>query len=173
MRLFYRLAQFWHILTAVSLNADQRANIAPYLSPAELALFDTFSASDQQHSYNVFRLLQTAGHTHPDLLAAALLHDIGKTQVKLTVFDRSLIVLAQRLLPGHVAKWGQGEVQGWKRPFVVKAKHPEWGAALATAAKSRPLTILLIRRHQDTLPEPVHAETDRILAQLQWADDQN
>jgi hypothetical protein len=42
---------------------------------------------------------------------------------------------------------------------------------MAQAAGSNPLTISLIRRHQDKLDvEPIVAE-DRLLQQLQWADD--
>ena len=52
---------------------------------------------------------------------------------------------------------------------------------MAQTANSRPLTIELIRRHQDTLPETpalsgaevAVSEADQLLRQLQWADDQN
>ena len=42
------------------------------------------SVSDQRHSLNVMRTLRRQGHTEPDLLAAALLHDVGKSAAWLT-----------------------------------------------------------------------------------------
>lgn len=146
-----------------------------------MALFDQFSLSDQQHSYQVLRTLQLYGQTNPDLLTAALLHDVGKTRAPLSIWERSLIVVAQAFLPQKTAVWGQGSVDSWQRPFVVKAQHPAWGAAMAQEAGCHPLTIELIRRHQDPLPETLAlskvevavTEADRLLGLLQWADNQN
>jgi hypothetical protein len=118
-------------------------------------------------------MLHTAGHTHPDLLTAALIHDVGKTRHPLSIWQRSLIVLATVFMPGKVAAWGQGDGDGWQRPFVVKVQHPAWGAEMARQAGSRPLAIELIHRHQDPLPETAVTEADRLLHLLQWADDQN
>lgn len=171
--MWYRLGQFWRLWRARPLSETARAEIGTVLSGPECELFSRFSWSDQQHSYRTFRILQSAGYTQPDLLAAALLHDIGKTRVHLSVWDRSLIVLGERIWPAKMAIWGQGNVQGWQRPFVVKQQHPAWGAELARSVGSRPLTVELIRRHQEALPETAVTEADRLLTLLQWADDQN
>lgn len=173
MGVFYRLGQFWRVWRARPLPEEARETITAVLTPEEIALFNRFSFSDQQHSYHVLCTLQSNGQTHPDLLAAALLHDVGKTRAPLSIWQRSLIVLAQAFVPGKTADWGQGDVASWQRPFVVKAHHPAWGAEMAQAAGSRPLTIELIRRHQDPLPETAVTEADRLLRLLQWADDQN
>ncbi len=179
--IFYRLGQFWRVWRVRPLPVEARERITAVLTPEETALFDQFSLSDQQHSYQVLRTLQANGQTHPDLLAAALLHDVGKTRAPLSIWQRSLIVLAQAFLPGKTAVWGQGSVDSWQRPFVVKVQHPAWGAEMAQTANSRPLTIELIRRHQEQLPETpalsgaetAVTETDQLLRLLQWADDQN
>lgn len=169
----YRIRQFWQVAFAPPLDQTAVAAIAAILTPAELDLFQRFDNSDRQHSYRVLRLLQTAGHDRPELLAAALLHDVGKTRVRLTVWERSLIVVGQKLWPKQTAVWGQGEAAGWKRPFVVRAQHPAWGAEMAAAAGSQPLTVELIRRHQESLPETAVSATDDLLRLLQWADDQS
>ena len=151
--------------------------IATVLSEREWVLFRRYSPEDQWHSYRVFCTLKAAGHTQPDLLAAALLHDVGKTRLPLTGWERSLIVLAEFLLPEQAAAWGQGQARGWRRPFVVRARHPAWGADMARIAGSRPLTVLLIYYHQDTLASADVAEMSaaevQLLRYLQWADDQN
>ncbi|PIE82500.1 MAG: hypothetical protein CSA11_00385 [Chloroflexi bacterium] len=143
------------------------------LSEAEFALFLRFDRGERWHSYRVMRTLQEAGHGRLELLKAALLHDVGKTQSPLSVWDRSLIVVVKKLLPGKTAVWGNHTQPGWKRPFVVKAQHPEWGAQLAAAAGSCDLVVNLIRRHQDNLTVEDTSEEDELLHLLQWADDKN
>ncbi len=143
------------------------------MSAQELALFDRFSLNDQWHSYRVMKMLQAAGHTQPALLVAALLHDVGKTKLSLSIWQRSLIVLVSLLLPGQAAVWGQGEAVGWQRPFVVKAQHPAWSAEMAAAAGSLPQAIVLMRRHQDPIDPNDTSEEAALLRLLQWADDQN
>lgn len=172
-RVLYRLQQFWHGLTAEPLPGVAYTEIAAVLNAREFELFRRFSASDQRHSYCVFCSLRTANHTHPALLAAALLHDVGKTRAPLSVWERSLAVLVEAFLPGKVAAWGQGKAQGWRRPFVVKVQHPVWSAEMVRAAGSDSLTVSLVRRHQEELSEVARTEEDRLLRHLQWADDQN
>ena len=169
----YRLWQFWQIVTAAPLDKSARAELSAILSAKEMALFDQFSFNDQWHSYRVMKMLQEAGHTQPELLVAALLHDVGKTEIPLTIWERSLIVLASIFLPRQTAVWGQGEPVGWKRPFVVKMQHPIWSAKLAAAAGSNPQAIWLMRRHQDVIPPDDPSPEARLLRLLQWADDQN
>ena len=165
------------MVTAEPLPPVVCQEIAAVLNEREWVLFQRYSPEDQWHSYRVFCTLQTAGHTQPDLLAAALLHDVGKTRLPLSAWERSLIVLAQLLLPRPAAAWGQGQAHGWRRPFVVRARHPAWGADMARAAGSRPLTVSLIYHHQDTLAGAgvgeMSAAEVQLLHYLQWADDQN
>ena len=166
----YRLWQFWQIVTAVPLEPSMRAEIGTILSPSELSLF---ALNDQWHSYRVMKMLQSAGYDQPALLVAALLHDVGKTKLPLSIWERSLIVLTSLLLPRQTAVWGQGEAVGWKRPFAVKVQHPAWSAEMVTAAGSDPRAIALIRHHQDIIAPDDQSEEARLLRLLQWADDQN
>ena len=169
----YRLWQFWQILTAVPLHPSAHEEVAAILSAREMSLFKRFSQNDQWHSYRVMKMLQEAGHSSEPLLVAALLHDVGKTKLPLSIWERSLIVLASILMSEKTAIWGQGEAIGWKRPFVVKVKHPEWSAEMASEAGSQPLAITLMRRHQETILPNDSSEEARLLRLLQWADDQN
>jgi hypothetical protein len=73
--------------------------IAAVLSPGELALFRRFSNGDQQHGYQVMRMLLAAGDDHPALLAAALLHDVGKTQLSIRVWERVVGSLGEIFFP--------------------------------------------------------------------------
>lgn len=171
MGLRYRLRQLWANLTAGPLSDPARREIGAALSPAEMSLFERFSPADQWHSYHVLCDLRRAGYNDAGLWAAALLHDVGKTRWPLSAWERTVIVVGAVLLPGQVARWGQGTAEGWRRPFVVRAQHPAWGAEMAAAAGSDPVVVELIRRHQDK--PPVDDALVDLLRALQWADDQN
>lgn len=169
----YRLWQFWQIVTAVPLEPSAQKEVATILTDQEMKLFAQYSLNDQWHSYRVMKMLRDAGHEQHPLLVSALLHDVGKTRLPLSIWQRSLIVLAAKLLPKQTAVWGQGEAVGWKRPFVVKAQHPAWSGAMAAEAGSDLLAIQLMQRHQDTVPAEDSSEEAKLLRLLQWADDQN
>jgi hypothetical protein len=169
----YRLTQFWWNVTAQPLPEPACLEITAVLNQSELDLFARFEESDQWHAYRVYRTLGDAGHSEPNLLAAALLHDVGKTRESLSPWDRALAVIVEALMPRQLDKWGQGEARGWKRPFVVGAQHARWGAEMTEVAGSAPEMVNLILRHQDDLRSgPVTVE-DELLLLLQRADDQN
>lgn len=176
MPIVYRLQQVWLGVTARPLPSEAWQQIAPCLTEAEQELFGRFSARDQRHSYRVWQMLREAGHNDSRLLAAALLHDVGKTQVRLSLLERSLAVLAEALFPDLTAAWGRPNGRAWQRPFRVRACHAAWGAEMAREAGSDPVTVALIRHHQDDLAagessfEPAVAQRLRL---LQWADDRN
>ena len=172
MRLRYRLGQLRDNLTAGPLSAAARRKVVAALSPGELALFDRFSLADQWHSYRVLCDLRRAGYNDPDLVTAALLHDVGKTRYPLSAWDRTLIVLGAVLFPRRSVAWGQGRVDSWRRPFVVRARHPQWGAEMAVAVGVGPVAVELIGRHQDKLAK-APGELTELLRALQWADDRN
>ena len=71
------------------------------------------------------------------------------------------------------------DAPGWRRPFVVHARHAQVGAHWAREAGCSPSTVALIRRHHDALASDspavtsADAEEDRLLADLQMADSTN
>ena len=168
----YRIQQGLRALTAYTRSVDLETARA-YLSPPLMGLFEHMRRSEQQHSLKVLRALRAAGHTHPDLMAAALLHDVGKSRAPYHLWDRVLVVLASRLLPGFVDRWGRGAPIGWRRPFAVAAQHPTWGAEMVRAAGGSPNLVELIARHQDRLDGPPATEIERLLVALKWTDGMN
>jgi hypothetical protein len=145
------------------------------LSPAEYALFQAMQPSEQLHSLRVLYRLSEMGQRHPNLLAAALLHDVGKSRLPLRIWERALIVLSQACLPQPARSWGQAAAKpaGWRKAWIVAQHHAGWGAEMASHAGSPALTVSLIRRHQDVLVEPSQCEEDHLLALLQAADDES
>lgn len=165
-RLAYRTRQFWLALRARpgSLTAER---IDPYLSPAQQALFRRLQPAEQVHAFLVLQRLQEADQRDPDLLTAALLHDVGKVVAPLSLWERVLIVVGRRFFPARAAAWGRGQPRGLCRAFVVAARHADWGADLAAEAGTSPRAVDLIRRHQQA-----DAGGDPLLAALQAADDE-
>jgi putative nucleotidyltransferase with HDIG domain len=121
----------------------------------------------------VYQALRAQGETHPDLLAAALLHDVGKARFPLYVWERVLIVLAERFLPGWAARWGDARPESWRRPFVVARQHPEWGAEMVARRGGSALLVDIIRRHQAEVSPAEMGEADRLICRLQAADSMN
>jgi hypothetical protein len=169
LSVFYRARQFWQALTAVP-AAEDLEQAGQALSPQLMALFLNQTASEQVHSLKVFFQVWEQGERSPDLLSAALLHDIGKSRCPLRVWERAAVVIGQALAPRQIERWSRAELNGWNRPFVVAVQHAAWGAELAAAAGASPLTVDLIRRHHDPAAEGLLPPADRLLQQLQIFD---
>ena len=170
----YRVKQVIWALTARPLQPAENALLDEILTDAERKLFDKFSLNDQNHSIRVVNLVRQYPDHNLAMQKAAVLHDIGKTRVgRLSVIDRSIAVAVKYLMPGRSKQWGSLDLEKAKRyqvPSIVRAQHARWGADMAQAAGSDPLTVELIRRHQDKLRE-ITCQEDYMLTVLQAADD--
>jgi hypothetical protein len=164
----YRASQFIHALLAYP-AADAAGLAATHLPPALRPLFYRMRRAEQAHSLAVLRVLRRQGHADPDLMAAALLHDVGRTRVPLRLFDRVLVVLGQSMLPATARTWSTGAPSGWRRPWVVAAQHAGWGAEMVAHAGGSTRLEAVIRRHHET-PLSRTTEIDGLLAALQAAD---
>ncbi|MCI0521173.1 MAG: HD domain-containing protein, partial [Chloroflexi bacterium] len=136
-----------------------------WLNREQMKLFMSMQPGEQAHSLSVMKTLLLEGEPQPDLMAAALLHDVGKTLHPLHTWERIIIVLFRAAAPSQARRWGQGGAHGWRRAFAVAEQHPAWGAELALAAGASAQTADLIRRHQEACPPQ-----DGLLRRLQRAD---
>ncbi len=172
MRALYRARQFAAALSP-RFSPRRLAAAAQVLTPGQLLLFRSLPSQDQAHGLRVLDELTREGEHDPDLLAAALLHDVGKLRCPLTVWERAFVVVAQRFFPGAVARWGQGQPRGWRRPFVVALQHPQWGAEMVSAVGGSARLIQLIRLHQDEPGLVPDRELSERLQSLRTADNWN
>jgi len=169
MDIFYRASQFFQAIFCKP-DHDQLMEVLSIL-PAEMAaLFQRLPPADQCHSISVFHTLKEAGEKEPDLLAAALLHDVGKSRFHLNIFERVLIVLVESNFPQRARRWGQGKPDGWKRCFVVAVQHPAWGADMVSSAGGNKTLVGLIREHQTPAATPTGSHFADLLKRLQHAD---
>jgi len=142
VRVTYRLTQFWQLITAEPLTAAAIEEITAVITPAEFDLYQRYSLTDQQHTYQVLSLLRQAGHTQPALLTAALLHDVGKTHG----WKRPFVVKTQH------PRWSAD---------LARAAGSDPLAVWLMAQHQSPLP-----------PPAERNERWQLLAQLQWADEQ-
>jgi len=166
-RLTYRTRQFWNAMFS-SRKRIASESLLPHLTPVQLILFRRMQPSEQLHAYHLLEQLKNSGQTNPDLLTAALLHDVGKILYPLSTFDRILTVMGKRFFRSVAEGWAEGPPAGLRRPFVVAEQHADWGAQLASQAGASANIVELIRHHHNP-----HAQRESLLAALQAADDKN
>jgi hypothetical protein len=149
-----------HLRARVS--PQERAALATWTTPPQLALFDSMHVADRRHGLDVVASLRGDGVTVPDALLAGLLHDAGKGDTG--VWPRVAWSLGEaygawvcrvaRVLPGF-------------RPALARLQtHAEVSARLAANAGCSARTVGLIR-DQDAPRDPEFGEL------LRLADDAN
>lgn len=169
----YRVSQFFRALVAWVTKRDIGL-LSEYLTPPQAELFQRMPRCDQRHGLDVFYALRRKQHHDHDLLAAALLHDVGKSGGGLRLWHRVLIVLIEAIGPQLLDRLAEDEPRSWRYPFFVHQHHPELGAELAQAVGCSPVTVELIRRHQEPpASSPFGTRQDELLAALQEADGVN
>jgi len=173
-RFLYRSRQFWLAISTRSSRQDVQL-VTSILSDSQFELFQRMQRSEQTHSLVVLNELMNQGEDNADLLIAALLHDVGKTQAPIRLWERVLIVIVRAFCQDCVQKWGGNPetAMGWRRAFIVAEQHPIWGADLAAERGTSPLAVSLIARHQEQIPPEASSIEDNLLRTLQAVDDNN
>jgi hypothetical protein len=144
--------------------------VTQILPEAAARLFARMPRQDQRHGLDVLHGLRERGEASPELLAAALLHDVGKADAVRT-WHRVLTVLMRALCPTWLERVASPDSASWRHPLWLQLHHPQRGAELAEAAGCGAATVQLIRHHQQSggdLRPPVN----QWLEALQAVDDE-
>jgi hypothetical protein len=127
---------------AARVRPVERAALAEWLTPAQLALFDGMPAADRRHGLDVVATLRATGMTDRDVHLAGLFHDAGK---------------GRTVRLWHRVAWSLGELLGtWVHRIAARLPggaaamarlrdHAERSALLAAAAGCSPRAVALIR----------------------------
>jgi hypothetical protein len=140
------------------------------LLPGEQRLWERMWNPDRRHAIVVARRVERAlGHeAGRPVLAAALLHDVGKVESGLHTYGRVVATLSAAAA-GHETALAWSATRGFTRRVGLYVRHPEIGAEMLELAESDPLTVTWTREHH--LP-PERWSVDRRLADvLKAADD--
>ena len=122
--------------------------VAGVLQPGELALWRRMSRPDRRHAVAVAHRVEAvlAADAGPPVLAAALLHDVGKVVSGLGTMRRVLATVAGDATAGrHGLAWSNG--RGFTRQVGLYLRHASLGADLLALAGSDPLTVAWAREH--------------------------
>jgi hypothetical protein len=158
----YRSRQFFGALRA-EVGEDDRVRVARVLGPELERLFYTMDLRDQRHGLDVLGSLERRGHDDDVLLAAALLHDVGKGPIRL--WHRVAFVLLEAASPRLLERVASRDGASWRRTLWRCRHHPELGAALAEAAGAPSQAVRLIRMQDE------RDSGDPMLTLLQQADE--
>ena len=151
-----RARQFRAHLRA-GVTPGERAALAPWITPAQLALFDAMHVADRRHGLDVMVSLRGEGVSEPDVLIAGLIHDAGKGDTG--VGPRIAYTLGSRY--GRWIWRVAAIIPGYRSALERLRTHAETSAALAAGAGCSPRTVELIR-HQDAPNDPEFGELLRL-----------
>ena len=146
---------------------------AQWLSESEQRVFGRMSGNDRRHSIGVARAvaahLATIGSSQDDegarwILAAALLHDVGKSVADLGTYGRVVATLSG-WVGGQDMAASWADTKGFTRKVGLYLQYPELGADLLRMARSDDRVIAWAAQHH--LPEEdwtVPIDAGRLLA---------
>jgi hypothetical protein len=140
------------------------------LSDDELKLWRRMSRADRRHAVVVAREVerQLGGEASKPVLAAALLHDVGKVSAGLGTYGRVIATLAGAAAGQQMAAaWTEGK--GFTRKVGLYLRHPELGGDMLALAGSDPVTVAWAREHH--LPEEEWTLPPTVAHVLKAADD--
>ncbi|MCD9623135.1 hypothetical protein [Rhabdothermincola salaria] len=130
--------------------ASEREWVRTQLTGAEWELWSSLSGPDRRHSAAVARRVERAlgvEATRP-VLAAALLHDVGKLDARLRTYGRVVATLAGKAVgrdPAVIRGWCKAG--GFTRRVGLYLRHPELGGDRLELLGSDPLTVAWTRQH--------------------------
>ncbi len=159
--LSHLVSRFFGSLWPGGPGAADEAWVAAVLSPGEIVVWRRMSGADRRHAVGVARRTASAlgdRATRP-VLAAALLHDVGKVDSGLGPVRRALATVAG-MAAGHAAAERWSERRGPVGRAGRYLCHDRIGAGMLTDAGSDPLTVAWAAEHhldpaRWTVPRPV------------------
>lgn len=151
-----RARQFRAHLRA-SVSPGERAALATWTTPAQLALFDSMHVADRRHGLDVVASLRVEGVIEREVLLAGLLHDAGKGDTGVWPRVAHTLAAAHGQWVGRFARLVPGFGPALERLRI----HAERSAELAVAADCPARTVALIR-FQDAPRDPEFGELLRL-----------
>jgi len=168
--------RFFGALSPAGPSPADQAWALGLLAEGEQALWWRMSGPDRRHAVEVAKLVaESLGPEPPPrkVLAAALLHDVGKVEPSLGTFSRVAVTLAAiafgrtRLLAWSAAAPAEGG-GSWRKRTGQYLSHDELGAQLLREAGSDDFTVTWAREHH--LPQERWSLDARVASALKAAD---
>lgn len=164
----YRVKQFFWGLKSLYTKIDEDL-VKKFLTKDEIDIFKQLKINDQHHCIRVCKDSLEANKNFEFnineyiLGKAALLHDIGKTKLHLNLFEKSIIVILDKLTRGRIRKFKN------IKQIDIYYNHPEIGYDILKDKGYSKEVLEVVREHHNK--EKVrHNEYLTIIA---FSDDKN
>ena len=162
--------RFFGSLNPAGPSAQAEAWVEARLLPGELPLWRRMSGPDRRHAIAVAERVERAlGNeaTRP-LIAAALLHDVGKIESGLGTYGRVVATMSAKVAGREMATTWRKQ-RGYARRVGLYLQHDQIGGDLLELAGSDALTVAWTREHHR--PESEWTIESSIATALKTADD--
>ncbi|MEX1279654.1 MAG: HDIG domain-containing metalloprotein [Acidimicrobiia bacterium] len=150
--------RFASFLTARGLDAGEQRWVAARLRDDEVAPFWSQPVADQRHAHDCARHVAARVADRPDLVRAALLHDIGKRHARLGAIGRSLATVAAALRSRGLGIRGPASFDRYTR-------HGPVGAEELAATGAERLVVEFTAAHHGPRPATIPADEWALLKQ--------
>ncbi|MDA8227356.1 MAG: HD domain-containing protein [Desulfitobacterium hafniense] len=150
--MFYRAKQFYKALVPIISNTE-RAWVKDFLPHRAACLFFQQSLVEQRHALDVAFDIKEQSSFLPakdlkTLLTAALLHDCGKSIIKIKLWHRIMAVILFKI-PNLLRSKLLNHCVIFSLPMKIANHHPIWGEKLSKQAGVDKDVQVLIRQHHD------------------------
>jgi hypothetical protein len=154
--MFYRVHQFIRAAFP-QIDPSEITWALDNLPPEACSLFLKQSRSEQRHAIDVAHSVMKEKNSltllnFHNLLAAALLHDCGKSKVGNRLWHRVFIVLLQKM-PQPIWSRLERSHTVFATPLKTASRHAIWGGSLAQRAGLNPMICRLIHEHHSPKTE--------------------
>ena len=155
---FHLARRFLGSLSPRPLSPVDAAWVAETLGDGERRLWERMSLADRKHAAGVAREVdRLLDDATPPVLAAALLHDVGKVESRLGTFGRVIATLVAAIVGrDRATSWTSGPLGR----IGAYLRHPDIGAVLLEDHGADPLTVRWAAEHHRpaqawTVPRPI------------------
>lgn len=148
MRFGHLAKRFFGSLWPAGPSRQDEEWVQSVLGDGEVRLWQRMSKVDRRHAVGVARDVerQLGGEATRPVLAAALLHDVGKVSSGLGTYGRVIATLAGAAAGRSMAEaWTEGK--GFTRRVGLYLRHGAIGADMLAMAGSDPLTVTWAKEH--------------------------
>lgn len=147
--------RLWQCLFPQELTQESLDAVRHVLNENEYKVFMTMNITDRQHCYDVYQgmLVYTSSKNipvTPYLSKAVLLHDIGKSYLNISLYDRIVVGLYNKLPAGTRGKMLEDKLfSGFNLIYKKSALHATVGAAILVKHNIDNIIVSLVRHHHD------------------------
>lgn len=168
--MFYRVKQFiWGFISLYKkIDYDY---ISKYLNEEDLLLFNRLKVNDKHHCIRVCKdsinfnstLNKNEKVEEAKLARAALLHDIGKSVLHLSLIDKSIIVILDRITKGKIRKYKNN------RKINIYYNHPKEGYEILKEKGYSEEILEVVRDHH----KKTYSKDNKFLHIIAYCDNRN